>query len=98
MKLLLRSDCPFTPTTTPSTEALPLIIIPLITAVAKPVVEKSLDALIEYLKRQKEAYTATAEAKAAGDFYAAKDMKSVNPNYGCLVVVRGKFGSKIISE
>ena len=98
LKVLLRDDCPLTPVDSPDKEGLPLILIPVIAAVAKPVVEKSLDALAEYLRNLKESYTATSEAKGAGDFYTPKDAKTVNPTFGCVIVVRGTFGDSVVRE
>jgi hypothetical protein len=92
-KVLLENDCPLTPRdqSTVSTEALPAIIIPVIAAVAPTLIDKGLGLLSNYLKKQKDKYTATLEAKAAGQFYSGGD-EAVNPRYGCLVIVRGAFG------
>lgn len=92
MKVLLRPDCLLAPAPPPPGEALPLILIPLIAAVAKPIVDKSLDVLADYLKAQKEAYTATSEAKGAGEFYDRFDDKTLKARFACMIVVRGTFG------
>jgi hypothetical protein len=92
-KVLLTPDCPLTPQREEeSTESLTAILIPVVTALAPTVIDKTLDILVDYLKKQKEAYTAIGPAKTAGKFYVTHGNEVVSPRYGCLVVVRGVFG------
>src|SRR5262249_54461221 len=71
------------------------MLLPVVPAIAPPVVAQSMDWLSDALKKPHADYTARSEAKSVGEFYIIHESQgAVAPRYGCLIAVRGSFGMR----
>lgn len=92
------ADCPLSTSGARNVEAFPLVgalLLPLFQAVIKPVIGAGVDAIANAIEQRALERSASATARAAGEFYRDAGTQSgtlrFKPSLGCIVVVRAAF-------